>query len=453
MTSIDTYINTLNDIFVKFASRQNLKKFCETEGSGLPDSAFTRDRIFNLPVLLGRILSPMVHSGFVDNAAYLESLGLPIASLAAFSKRRGIVPYKYMEEYHDELVRTIYQNNLAPRRWNSHLLLACDGTTYSLPDTKSMKEKFLKGRKTGKTEQPLARGDVIKDVLNDIVIDADMECYGEDEIRLAIKMFKKLPEVVRNLSPVVLCDRKYCCYPLIAQLAMLGIGFIIRLKKGFNKEVDAFMESSQKEKIVTLNPAPTTVKKLKRLYRSCPLAYEVRLIRCSDNVVVMTSLLDDHRVLSDTAEPGPDRSNLPVKDTYALRWTDETTIDFMKNNLQVEVFSTIGMKTMYQDFYSKLINYNVVTLLAHAAAQMRLPDKKGSKYRHGINRNDTLGLVAVLFWKSLVLNKFKQSGREMLKQIGRNVWPIIPDRHNPRVFRKIKHSGKFITLTNFKTAI
>ena len=453
MTSIDTYINALSDIFVKFASRQNLKNFCEKEDIDLPDSAFTRDRIFSLPVLLGRILSPMVHSGFVDNAAYLESLGLPIASLAAFSKRRDLIPPEYIKEYHDEVVSSVYQNNLAPRRWNNHLLLACDGTTYSLPDTRAMKDKFLQGRKTGRSEQPLARGDVIKDVLNDIVIDADMECYGEDEIRLAIRMLKKLPEVVRNLSPVVLFDRKYCCYPLMAQLVMLGLDFIIRIKKGFNKDVDAFMESSEKEKIVTLNPASTTVKKLKRLYKSCPLVYEVRLIRCSDNVVVMTSLLDDNRVLLDTTEPDPNQSDIPVKDTYAYRWTDETTIDFMKNNIQIEVFSTTGVETMYQDFYSKLINYNVVTLLAKAAAQMRQPDKKGSKYKHGINRNDALGLVAILFWKSMVLNNIKQTGHDMLKQIGRNVWPIIPDRHNPRVFRKIKHSGKFITLTNFKTAI
>ena len=88
-----------------------------------------------------------------------------------------------------------------------------------------------------------------------------------------------------------------------------------------------------------------------------------------------------------------------------------------------------------------------------AAAEVRQPRKQDTKHKLGINRNDTLGLISIMFWKSLILDNLNDTWDKLLKQVARHTCAIIPDRHNPRVFRKIKHNGKFITLTNYKTAI
>lgn len=454
MATESTIINVLTDTFVKFATRENLKKFCNDNVIDFNDSSFTKDRIFSLPVLLGLILYPKAHTLFIDEMAYLEGIGSSIASAAAFAKRRSLIPKEYVEEYQRMLVSNIYSTGLAPERWNGHVLLACDGSTYSMPNTQKMRKYFLDGRKTGRSEQPLARGVVVKDVVNDIVVGADMDCYGDDEIKLAIRQMKKLPKVVSELSPVVIFDRKYCAYTLIEPLMKLHIDFIIRVKAGFNKDVDRFIQSGLMEQIVTLTSGSTTRKKLKHMYGNAANDYTVRLIRCAHDVVVMTSLVDD-RTTMDDALPGSETApaGIPVKDVYRLRWTDETTINFLKNNLEIEIFSSSRVPIIYQDFYSKLINYNIVTLIAKAAAEKRLPRKKSPVHRLGINRNDTLGIVAIKFWKSLVLNKLKDEWPEMLRQIGRNTCPIIPDRHNARVFRNIKASGKYVTLTNYRQAL
>lgn len=452
MTSSSDYINVLRDTFVKFADYKNLKNFCSAYGLDLPPGAFTRDRIFTQKVLLGFILYPKHRSLFIDELSFLGSLGRANASAAAFSRRRTLIPDSYIREFHKSLVSDIYGRGLAPERWNGHALFACDGTTYTMPDTRQMKDYFLQGRKTGHSQQPLARGVVIKDVANDIVIGANMECYGEDETRLAVRLLEDLPEGVSKLSPVVVFDRKYCAYTLIDRLLTLRIDFIVRVKRKFNSRVDRFLESGKKEEIVELRPGKATIKKLRHLYGSTACRYRVRLVRCSDDVAVMTSLLSRDAVSADTVE-SPEASGSALSEAYALRWTDETSIGFLKNNLEVEIFSSTRPAMMYQDFYCKLVNYNIVTLLAKAAAAERLPRKKRPAHKVGINRNDTLGIVAIMFWKSLVLDNLKEVWTDMLNQIGRNTCPIIPDRHNLRAFRKIKTSGKYVTMTNYKEAV
>lgn len=454
MTSSVNYINVLTQTFVKFTDCNNLKNFCREHGISFNQSSFTRERIFSLKTLMGLILYPKARSIFIDELAYLESIGRKGASAAAFSKRRNLIPKDYIAAFHADMLSNIYRSGLAPERWNGHLLLACDGTTYTMPDIQSMKDYFLKGRKTGHSDQPLARGVVIKDVANDIIIGANMECYGEDETKLAVRILENLPKDVSELSPVVIFDRKYCAYTLIDRLFSQHIDFIIRAKRKFNAEVDKFFASDLKEQIVDLYPVSQTRKKLRHMYGSEATHYRVRLVRCSADVVVMTSLLTDSAIADDTLdEATSDHVVQQMSSAYTRRWTDETTIGFLKNNLQLEIFSSTKPDIMYQDFYSKVINYNIVTLLARAAAEMRLPRKKCPMHILGINRNDTLGIVAIKFWKALILNNLKDAWSDMLKQIGRNTFPIIQNRHNPRVFRKIKTSGKYVTMTNYKEAI
>lgn len=454
MASYSNYINVLTQTFVKFTDCNNLKKFCKAQGTALSESSFSRERIFSLRTLMGMILYPKVHSLFIDEMTYLESIGENVASAAAFSKRRGLIPKEYIEAFHAYMLSGIYRKGLAPGRWNGRLLLACDGTTYAMPDIQNMKDYFLKGRKTGHSDQPLARGVVIKDVANDIIIGANMECYGDDETKLAVRLLDKLPKDVSKLSPVVIFDRKYCAYTLIDRLFSQHIDFIIRVKRKFNAEVDKFLASNLKEQIVELYPMTQTLKKLRHMYGTDATHYKVRLVRCSADVVVMTSLLTDNAITNDTFEVAPsDYARQQMTNAYSRRWTDETTIGFLKNNLEIEIFSSTRPDTMYQDFYSKIINYNIVTLLAKAAAEMRLSRKKCRVHKLGINRNDTLGIVAIKFWKSMILNNLKDVWLDMLNQIGRNTCPIIPDRHNPRVFRNIKSSGKYVTMTNYKQAI
>ena len=432
-------INAIKAEIVKYSQIENLKNFyiSHPEFGSLDDGAFSRERSLPFPDLLHFLLYPRSKSTDIELLEFSHLIDKPNVNKSDFSKRRHLIPADYLKAMNRDIVRAIYDSGKPVIKLHGHLLLAGDGTTYSMPNTKEIKEKYLQGRKTGKGEQPLARGVVLKDVLNDIVVASNMECYGRDEISLLLDELDEVPQNVMTMSPVVILDRKFCAYTLLEALRLRGIGFIIRVKERFNAEADSFMDSRETTRDVTLTPASATIKKLKNLYgKDVDCQYPVRLVRLSQGVVVMTSVMD-----SSLDQNG--------NDAYHLRWNVETTIGFVKNNLQVEIFSASLDNSIRQDFNARTIQYNLLSALCHQAAELRHDDKDCR-----INRNTALGILKMDF--GVLINKqrnFNTKMQSVLTEMNRFLIPIKLGRHNPRLFREIKHSGKYITLHNYREAI
>lgn len=439
MSASSTILNTIQAQIVKYGKLENLKKFysCHPECGQLPPGAFSRTRLMPFTNLFNFLLYPRSKSTDIELLEYSHLIGKPNVNKSDFSRRRQYIPAAYLGDLNRSAMASVYQK-CAVSTWNGHLLLAGDGTTYSLPNTPAIKLEYLQGRKTGIGEQALARGVVLKDVLNDIVTASNMECYGRDEIALMSEELENLPQEIMQYSPVVLLDRKFCSYTVLAKLIQLGFGFVIRVKTRFNAAVDDFIRSGKSEETVELHPASTTVKKLNRLYaKGTFTSFRVRLVRVSADVVVMTSLADS--LLTDTGE-----------DVYHARWDDETTIGFFKNCLQVEVFSGISDNALQQDFHAKTILYNVLSALCQQAAMTRHDDRDKR-----INRNVALGILKL---NAIIVLTGSDGGRNnnlhlVLNEIARFTIPVKRHRSNPRLFRKVKHSGKYITLHNYRRAI
>lgn len=439
MSASSTILNVIQAEIVKYGKLENLKKFYNSNsGNGtIPAGAFTRHRRMTFTDLFNFLLYPRSKSTDLELLEYSHLIGKPNVNKSDFSRRRRYVAPGYLKELNKSAVASVY-GKCEFSTWNDHLVLAADGTTYSLPDTPFLRLRYLQGRKTGRGEQALARGVVLKDVLNDMVIASNMECYGKDEIWLLSDELGHLPREVLGHSPVVVLDRKFCAYTLMARMTRLGIGYVIRVKARFNSDVDEFIRSGRNEYVTDIHPASTTIKKLNRLYgKGDHTSFRVRLVRLSSDVVVMTSITDS--LFPDSAD-----------DIYHARWDDETTIGFLKNCMQVEVFSGISQTAIQQDFHAKTILYNVLSALCRQAALMR---HDGRDRR--INRNVALGIlrlnaIVALTGKSPDRNTNSLS---VLNEVARFTTPVEKHRSNPRVFRKMKHSGKYITLYNYRRAI
>jgi len=439
MSASSTILNEIQAQIVKFGKIENLKKFYNShpECGQLPEGVFSRNRQMTFSDLINFLLYPRSKSTDLELLEYSHLIGKSNVNKSDFSRRRQYVPAACLKELSKSAVAAV-SRNCQVRTWNGHLLLAGDGTTYSLPNTPAIRLEYLQGRKTGIGEQALARGVFLKDVLNDIGISSNMECYGRDEISLLCDEFESLPSEIMRLMPIVLLDRKFCAYTLLAKLIQLNIGFVIRVKSRFNRAVDEFINSGKSEAQVDLHPAPTTLKKLNRLYgKSDYTTFRVRLVRLSADVVVMTSL--DCNLFSGTHE-----------DIYHARWDDETTIGFLKNCLQVEIFSGLSDNALQQDFHAKTILYNLLSALCQQAALLRHDD--GDRR---INRNLALGILKLNAILALTgTDKVRNTNlHSVLNELARFTIPVKKFRSNPRLFRKIKHSGKYITLYNYRRAI
>lgn len=434
-----TILNVIQAEIVKYGNLETLKNFYNSNsGNGIiPAGAFSRHRQMTFTELFNFLLYPRSKSTDLELLEYSHLIGKSNVNKSDFSRRRQYVAPGYLKKLNTSAVASVY-GKCEFTTWNSHLVLAADGTTYSLPNTPALRLRYLQGRRTGRGEQALARGVVLKDVLNDIVIASNMECYGKDEIGLLSDELAHLPQEILRHSPVVVLDRKFCAYTLMAKMIQLGIGYVIRVKARFNSDVDEFIRSGKHEYVTDMHPASTTIKKLNRIYgKGDYTSFRVRLVRLSSDVVVMTSIADS--LFSDSAD-----------DIYHARWDDETTIGFFKNCMQVEVFSGISETAIQQDFHAKTILYNVLSALCRQAAMMRHDGKD-----RRINRNVALGIlklnaVLAITGKSPNRNNHLLS---VLNEIGRFTTPVKKHRSNPRVFRKMKHSGKYITLYNYRRDI
>lgn len=444
--SYSTIINAIKDEIVKSSSLETLKKFCTdypADSDNLPAHAFERDRKMGFSKLFNFLMMPRTLSQSVELFRYSNLIDSQYVTKSNVSQRRSLIPWGYFKDTFRRVVRAAYSSVGKVDLLEGHILLAGDGTTFSMPDTPGLRDFFLEGRKTGKSQQALSRGVVLKDVLNDMIVSANVESYGRDEIRLLLDCIGDLPERVLALRPIVLLDRKFCAYTLITELFSKGIGFVIRVKSRFNRKVDDFVASGRRSAVVTLDPSVATVKKLKRLYGTGTrtLGFKVRLERLDSGIVVMTSLLRG----TPTSE----------SEIYHMRWDDETTIGFLKNNFQMEIFSGTKINSLFQDFYAKVTMYNFLSAILRQAAELHHGQGRDTgKNTCRINRNVALGILRICL--PLMLNRRREFNKilgRMLKGLIRNTVPIIPGRHNPRVFRKIKHSGKYITLTNYARAI
>lgn len=440
--------NALKAQIVKYGSLKNLENFNSRHPEAakrLPQGAFTRSRKMPLADLITFMIWPKAESIPIELLNYSQLINKKDVTKNDFSIRRRFIDYSYMKEMGNDIIRVRYNGDSAIDHWKGHLLLAGDGSTFSIPATDELKAAFLEGRKTGRGDQPLARGIVIKDVLNGIIVAANLEGYGRDEIQLLVDGVSSLPECITRENPALILDRKYCAYTLLSKLLSLGYDFIIRVKSRFSEEVDRFADSDRSEQIVTLHPALATVKKLRRLYGADAITdnFKVKLVRLKTGIIVMTSLLSE----SITDEV--------MSDIYHKRWDDETTIGFFKNNLQVEIFSGISVNCVEQDFYSKTISYNILSMMVAQAAKKRhecKPNEDSNAVR--INWNIALGIFK-LFMPAILQSEsnFNSLVDEMLTKMATHVTAIVPGRSNHRVFRKIKHNGKYITLTNYARAI
>lgn len=399
----------------------------------------------NLSELMGFLLMPRGRSEAIELFRYSRLVNKDNVNKGNFSTRRRLVPAGYLHELLFQNVRSFYRTVSTPATWQGRLVVAADGTTYSLPDTPRLRDEFLQGRKTGRGQQPLARGIMLYDPLNRLILDAGMDCYGSDEITLLNQAVERLPAYVKTLNPLFVLDRKFCAYTLVYSLLLKGVDFVVRVKEKFSPRLDDFVHSGERERVVTLTPGATTRRKLRKLFGDGDYTgLKVRACRIG-NVTVITSVLDSGFELAP-------RVGL---DVYHLRWKAETTIGFCKNNLQVEVFSSTDKNCILQDFYAKIIAFNYLNLFASQAAARRHDGEKiHAGHEKAINLNVALGIMIECWAEVMGLVTVDDAfPGKLVKLMGRYTISIRPGRHEPRRFRKIKHSGKYITMTNYSRAM
>ncbi|MDP2749813.1 MAG: IS4 family transposase [Nanoarchaeota archaeon] len=326
---------------------------------------------------------------------------------SAYSQARMNLNAEAFIDLNNLLINKFYTDNTI-KLWNQFRLVCIDSSTLELPKSNEILKCFGHDKGT-----PMTRISVMYDPLNEMIIDSIIDSYYSSELYLAVNHFDKLKS-----NDLVIMDRGYGARWLFFLLLQKQVDFVIRIQKGFGKEIDEFFVSEEFSKIIEVNELPEKSRKVHG--KNTPFKFRVVKVKLDNGEVevLATSLLDEKKYPTQI-----------FKELYFKRWGEETHLNHLKNHVEIGNFTGLSSLTIKQDFYANMLISNVQMLILQEA-QKKL-EKQSKKYEYKINKNLSLGYMKDRIIRVLKNNEHNKY-EELVKLFLIEPVPIRPRRKNPR---------------------
>jgi len=306
--------------------------------------------------------------------------------------------------------------------YKGYRLLAIDGSTVMLENSKELKEFF--GESTPSKGDIFARISMVFDVLNMYIVDADIKPFSVGERRIAKNHIKKLPEINCKKS-ILIMDRGYWSPELISNIIENGSKFLIRIASNVSKEV---LENEDSKGFFTMEYNNKTYK----------LKFYKFDLKSGEKEILVTNL--------DESEA----TDKELTELYFKRWGVETKYKELKVYMQMENFTGKSVQTVLQDFYATVYLSNMVAF-AKIQSDQKIEEhciEKQLKYKHKTNTNITIGVLKDRLILAIIeTDDTKRSilMKSIFDTIVKNACPIKPDRSNPRRKSSLKHRKRTVS--------
>ena len=222
----------------------------------------------------------------------------------------------------------------------------------------------------------------------------------------------------------------------------------MRCKVGFNNEVKQFVASSKGSKIITLTPTAAAIATLREngYIVTAATTIKIRMVKIklsSGEVEILLTNLYNERLFT----------LADLKQLYGLRWRIETTYGKQKNQQQMEQFSGHRVICIQQDYAAGLFVANLQSLIEKQCEGHLQKINATRKHDYKINRNVSWASLKYAIVKLFLENRPKEILLQLQKSFERNIEPVRPGRHNPRIKKAKRLNGKYQTFTNYKRAV
>lgn len=362
---------------------------------------FTRERKMSFKDLVYFMLEDGKGSTQFELNRFLESKKIHI-SQQAYSVARSHFDHSPFVSLLNMTIEGFYTDGVPYKTFHGYRISAIDGTTLALPDTKELLKTY--GGLGIHADSPAARVSIQYDILNDFIMDAQFEPLSVGERQLAKRHLDALCPLSKDLT---IFDRGYASREFIELCIRKGICFLMRVKKGFNVNVD------------TLSLGVHTI-----VYHAHNLKVAKFLLPSGEIETLVTNLPE-----SFTEEE--------YRKLYFLRWPIETKYDILKNKLELENFTGKTQNAILQDFYASMYLANMLSV-ALAQANEKVAEERASsdcKYSYKVNVNHAIGtfrdaFVTICLTDSVRMRTVKIT--KLLDALSDVVIPIRPDRSVPR---------------------
>ena len=403
-----------------------------------PDSDFSRKRKMPMDSMLRLLLKFSGKSLQNELSAYYmspERMYQNVPTKSAFTQQRQ----KLLWEGCYALFRSFTDSLQYLKTFDGYRLLACDGSTVSIPRNEEDSEYSVKTREDRRSFNQLHINGLF-DILNRIYVDAIVDPgWNRKESAALITMVNHLdnPE-----SSIVLADRGFEGYKTIAHMIESMINFVIRAKdldsNGFLHTLHLPPEGEidiDVNRILTMSRCQIYQDDEKYAWirrhafdlwdSSGMYSIRFRLVRIR--------LFDGSYECLVTNLPRDKFPPKKLRKLYSLRWGIENAYRDLKYTVDLLHFHGKSARAVLQEIFCSLTMFNYCAYLCVHADILLI--RKGTKYRYKVNFANAVGPCRAYLHGSI-------SEMELLDRLRRAPTPIRPDRHVPRPSRMNEQSSR-----------
>ena len=249
--------------------------------------------------------------------------------------------------------------------WHGRHVRLVDGTTVSMPDTPANQAEYPQNRQQPEgLGFPIARVVVLLSLASGMLTGMAMGPYAGKETGESALLRSLLGRFKRG--DILLADRYYCSYFMIALLQERGIDFVVRLHQRRPVNFRRGRHLGKEDHVVTWDRPQEPQWMDPQTYDRIPLSMEVREIRVRvrqpgfrvDSFVVVTTLTDAKEY------PKEDIASL-----YRCRWLAELDIRAIKITMGMDILRCKTPEMVRKEMWTCLLAYNLIRWAMLQSAQ------------------------------------------------------------------------------------
>jgi hypothetical protein len=331
----------------------------------------------------------------------------------AFSEARQKIKWQAFREMFDFGVNAHYVNYAGEiQLWNGFRISAVDGSILALPNDPALGAYY--GTSGAGDKSPAARGSLLYDILNRMVLDARIEKMTKGERAIAQKHINHLCRLdsFQEWKELLLFDRGYPSYEFIKELLERKIHFLMRVREKFSTAIDGLGYGDHNIE-------------LERNGEKIPVRVIKFRLKSGETETLITDVMDSGIKMEE------------LKALYFKRWPIETKYNEIKNKLEIENFSGRLVNNIRQDFYATMLLTNLASdFFIEAQEEVdKIQEGKGNKWKYQINVNHEIGVLKDWLIRTMLEEDGKKRGEgfmEIVRLLEKRLTPIRPNRSIPR---------------------
>jgi hypothetical protein len=395
----------------------------------------SRDRLWNLRLVFWTFLWQVGQAGASCREAIRQAQAFCLANdrpappetSSPYCQSRALLPVERLEQIHSSILTQAEAMLAHKDLWSGRRVLAVDGSSVTAPDTPENQKTFPQqaSQKPG-CGFPIIRIVALLSLASGLITAWATGNWSTHELGLLHTLWDHL-----RPGDVLLGDRGFCCWGLIAQCLQRQIDVVFRVKGSRRRDFRRGKRLSRDERLVHWRkPRERAWTISARQWDLLPDDLTLRVVRCrlefggfrTREIILVTTLLD-------SAQYPP----AALSQLYYRRWGMEVTLRNIKTTLQMDRLSCKTPQNLEREIRMHFLVHNLVRLLMLQSARI---------YQAPLDRISFAGSLAAArrYAEALLQTRSqrrrKQLRQELLRILATDLVPDRPGRREPRAVKR-----------------